>query len=58
MADYRTIKDLPGLKSGAVFKFDEKSKFYKCVYSREGGRDWQYDKALVENNKDWFEEIK
>ena len=58
MADYKTLKGLPGLKAGAIFRWNEKSKLYVLVYSKEDKNGWTFSKITVENNKDWFEEIK
>ena len=58
MADYKTLKDLPGIKAGAIFRWIEKSKLYNLIYSKENQNGWTFSKSTVENNKDWFEEIK
>lgn len=58
MADYRTIKDLPGLKVGAIFRWDEKQKLFLGIYAKEGENSWSFSKITIEGNKDWFEEVK
>jgi hypothetical protein len=58
MADYKTIKDLPGLAAGAIFRLDEKAQIYRCVYSKEGEQSWTFRKETMEKNPDWFEVAK
>lgn len=58
MADYKTLKDLPGLGAGAIFRWDKKQGFFGCVYAKEDYKGWTFNKSTVEGNKDWFEEIK
>ena len=57
MNDYKTLKDLPELKAGAIFRWKEKIKLYDCVYSRENKPGWTFSKTVVENNPDWFSKI-
>jgi hypothetical protein len=56
---YRLLKDLPGLKAGAVFTYDHRANGY--VYEGLNGFAG-YSTEVVENSPDWFktlaEEIK
>lgn len=59
MKEYKLIKDMPNLSAGAIFKFNEKTTKYDCVYApKEQKTDWSFTKELVEVNPEWFEEIK
>jgi len=59
MKEYKLIKDLPNLSSGAMLRFNEKTSRYDCSYAIKGQKtDWSFTKELVEANPEWFEEIK
>lgn len=54
---YRLLKDLPDCKAGSIFTFDG-----DCNYDYEStqytdGKSW-YRNVVVENNLEWFEELK
>ena len=54
MKQYRLLKDLPGIKAGAVFNlFDDEDSLIVRYYS-DG---ITIEERLVINNHDWFEEI-
>ena len=52
---YRLKKDLPDVKAGAVFIHDGK---YSYDYESKNKLPSWYDESNVENNPEWFEEIK
>jgi len=53
MKQYKLLKDLPDLKAGAIFiKGSEEDGDYHC----QG--EYRYDEDVVENNPEWFEEVK
>ena len=59
MADYKTVKDLPNLSAGAIFRLDEKGETYWGIYEKDNRhKGWRFDKDLVEKNPEWFAEIK
>lgn len=47
---YRLLKDLPDLKAGAIFEYD--NQCYQHLYC---GDNWQYLAQDVEDNPEWFE---
>lgn len=48
---YKLLKDLPGLKAGAIFKESKYGYHSENYYSG-------FKFSDVENNQEWFEEIK
>jgi hypothetical protein len=55
MRKFRLLKDLPGVNAGAIF--EEYSDAYHFI-DTNGCRVAKYAKELVENNHEWFEEVK
>ena len=56
MKKYRLLKDTPTIKAGAIFKLNDNQE-YECKIDRLGNSSI-YIPEYVENNPDWFEEIK
>jgi len=50
---YKLLKDLPDVKAGAIFEYNEgfTSSYYEHI---ENGRHKKYGTDTVENNPDWF----
>lgn len=53
MIEFKLLKDLPGIKAGDIFIKDPQREFFT---SKSTG--YSYKKCDVENNPEWFEEIK
>jgi len=52
---YRLKKDLPDCKAGAIFEYELDTIY---VHSTNGKHYLSYHKDIVENNPEWFEEVK
>ncbi len=55
MQRYRLLKDLPGLKAGAILGVDQSNKM--DILSMPMGSYMTISKVFMENNPDWFELI-
>jgi hypothetical protein len=53
---YKLLKDLPDLKAGAVFEWDENNERYYCKVGDDF--EYKYQPIYLESNPDWFEEVK
>ena len=56
MKKYRLLNDTPTIKAGAIFKLNDNQE-YECKIDILGNSSI-YIPEYVENNPDWFEEIK
>lgn len=56
---YRLLKDLPGLKAGAVGRmdWDEDNEFGEITFFTDDGDVIEFSDNIVENNPDWFQPI-
>lgn len=55
---YRLLKDLPETKAGTILTWSEKEKVYTYQSDYDTGQDSYYQSSVVENNPEWFEEVK
>jgi hypothetical protein len=54
---YRLLKDMPNLKAGAVLTLSDTREMY-AIENDRGGKFFQMYASTVENNPEWFEEVK
>ena len=58
MKKFRLKKSIPGIKKGAIFKQKDFGN-YVCPYDQPHQWDYlEFRKDIVENDKEFFEEIK
>lgn len=56
---YKLLKDLPGLRAGVIFVYDEEEGgFVFCLTEVGGEGEYWFTQKEINNNPDWFEEVK
>ena len=54
MKKYRLLKDLPGIKRGAMFTDERCDDYFEGV---EGSNEHHFNGGIIRENPDWFQEI-
>jgi len=58
MRKFRLLKDIPGIRAGAIFEASVVDNFYECINGRVSINKFALPDSVVEDNPGWFEEVK